>query len=264
MRFRLSRVAALCVGLASLAGGAAHAQTHKIELKPVAAPQEYWLRTIDRSQRASFATTLTTAERGADKWHEVDTLEKVRQTSKPGEPGYIEVLVVPLGKIIRVDGQKVDAEDKREPNSYRITPQNEMPDTMMLGDIAAGLAPKFPATAVPVGHSWTVQIASTEKFPFPYEVKHTFAGVEELQGEKAAVIRSLGAAINKDKELAVSLRVTSDTFIGLDSGLLLRADSFTEFNVQAVQRFKDGHKIQRRHIHRIVERHVPGAKDTAH
>lgn len=243
-----------CAGL--LAGsGAARAQNAKLELKPNPAATEFWIRTTERSRRQGF---VTTPEAGADDWLVVDTLELVRQTSKPGEAGFIEVTVEPLGKSVRINEHKVDVEDPRLPLFYRISTRNELPDAMVLGDIAGGLAPQFPEKEIPVGHTWTAKIAATEQFMFPFEVKHTFTGIEDFQGEKVASILTEGQLVTKDADVAFNLSVAGNTKVGLTSGMVLHSQSTIVFNVQAVKRFKDGHKVQKKTVTRMVERRLPG------
>lgn len=250
MRLHLLRGLLLCLA-ASVAG----AQNVKLELKPNAAVTEFWVRTIEKSQRAGF---VTTPEAGADDWHEVDTLELVRLRSTTGEGGFLEFTAEPLGKSVRINARKVEVPDNREPIFYRISPRNEMPDAMALGDIAAGLAPTFPESPVPVGHEWTAKVAATEQMPHAYDVKHKLLAVEDFQGEKVGVIVSEGSLVTKEPDLAFNLSVGAQTKVGLTSGMVLRSTSVIVFNVQALKRFKDGHKIQRRQVQRIVERRLPG------
>lgn len=249
---------ALLLFVGAVATGASadtRAESAKIEFK-AAGPADYWIRTIERSQRDSF---LTTPEKGADDWHTVDTLELVRQSSRAGEPGFLEVTVEPLGKSVRINSHKVDVPDDRTPFGYRVTLRGEMPDAKAMGDIAAAIVPSFPAEAVPVGHKWTVKVPPTESFPHPYEVTHRLDRIEAYQGEPAAHVVTDGQLITKDADLAFNLTVTGMMRVGLTSGVILKAQTVTVFGIQAVKRFKEGHKIIRRQIQRTVERRVPGA-----
>jgi hypothetical protein len=249
------RTGSLFVIAMAIAALGVRAEPVKIEYKPSDAPIEYWIRTIDKSQKDSFATTPPP---GMDDWHTYDTLQLTRQWMRGGDGGMIECIIEPLGKTVRVNGHKVDSVDRTGSTQVRMSRRGELPDVEASGDIAAQLVPVFPDKAVDVGHTWTVDVKPTASFKFPYKVTHKLEKVEPFQGSPTAYITTEGALVTKDEQLAFNLTVAGSTRISLDTGQLVKSQTITVFNVQAVGRFKDGHKIQRRQVQRIVERRVPG------
>lgn len=259
MRFLISTF--LVVWCAALGAQArASADAVKVELKPADAA-EYWIRNIESSRREGFEGK---PEPGADQWHAVDTLALVRQTVRAGEAGFLEVTVEPLGKSVRINNRKIEVEDDRSPYDYRISTTGEMPDMKAMGEVAAACAPTFPAGPVAPGTSWKTKVESTPAFPAAFEVTHTLDKVEEFQGEPAAFIMTSGKTVAKDKDLAFSLSVSGLTRVGLKSGMMLKSNTMTNFAVSAAKRFKEGYKVQRRQVERVVERRVPGAPDDVH
>lgn len=252
------RVRSIAVLLAALvaAGAAPAAEKIKVEYKPSDQPTEYWIRTIDRSQHDSFPTTPPA---GADDWHTYDTLELARQWVKPGGEGFLDVTIQPLGKTLRVNGRKIDTPGPLPTMQYRMSGRGELPDALASGDLAASLVPVFPAEPIAIGHKWTVDVPPSESFKHPYKVTHLLEKVETYQGVPTAYVMTEGQAVTKDKDLAFNLTVSGATRVALDSGQLVKSQTVTVFNVQAVGRFKDGSKIQRRQVQRIVERRVPGS-----
>lgn len=222
-----------------------------------AEPVEYNIVTTERSQRSGFVTTMP-AILLDDDWHTYETRETVRQHVVAAD-GQLESRVQTLTKTMEVNGRPMkDHQFPTRSFSYRMDTRGTRSDAAK-GDLATSLSPVFPAEAIAPGKKWEITIPPSEKFPHPFKVTHKLEKIETFQGEKCAYVTSEGSLVTKDKDLAFNVTVAGVTRIGLDSGVLLKATSMTVFNVQAIKKFKEGHKTLKRNVARTVERRVPGA-----